>query len=61
MQMSNTLKEEILKAIETRTSESFKLTVDGGLNHFISSEGKSDGLYIGKIDYDGKEFKIYMI
>lgn len=61
MKMSTTLHEELLLAIQKRESESFEMQTTGGLKHFISSEGKSQGLYIGVIPFDGKNFEIYMV
>jgi hypothetical protein len=59
--MNKNLEAEILEAIKQRMSDTFRITAKGNLNHLISSEGISEGLYIGKIDFEGKEFKIYMI
>lgn len=61
MRINEDIKEELLTAIKNRTSESFETTVVGGLKHFISSEGNVQGLYIGTIRHDEKDFKIYMI
>lgn len=54
--------EEIRNAIRNRMAESFEFTATGNLKHFITSEDTtSSGNYIGSIEVEGKNFKIYMI
>lgn len=60
MQLNETVKTRILEAIKNRTSESFEVKVAGRLRHFVSSEGQKKGMYLGTIQHDNKEFKIYM-
>jgi hypothetical protein len=61
MQINKQIKEDLLKAIKERKSDTFECVASGELRHFISSEGKSRGLYLYTIEVDGKEFKIFMI
>lgn len=61
MKLNDDLKKELAEAIKARAAESFETTTSGGLKHFISSEGQSSGLYIGTIQIEEKDYKIYMI
>ncbi len=61
MQINKSIYQELLDSISTRTSDSFEVKTSGDLGHFISSEGQVKGHYLGTIEQDGKEFKIYMI
>lgn len=61
MKINDRIFVELQEAINQRTSDSFEVKTSGNLDHFISSEGQSKGLYIGTIEHQGKEFKIYMI
>jgi hypothetical protein len=61
MDINKQIRDELLKAIMQRTTDTFECTVSGKLKHFISSEGKKRGLYVTTIEVDDKDFKIYMI
>jgi hypothetical protein len=61
--MSESVREELLKALEEKHSEgSFYTETSGGLKHFLSSdEKKVEGFYIGSIPYKEINFKVYMV
>jgi hypothetical protein len=61
MQINKQIKEDLLKAINERNSDTFECVASGELRHFISSEGEQKGLYLYAIEVDDKDFKIYMI
>jgi hypothetical protein len=61
MDINRQILQELLSAIQKRTTETFEHTVSGGLKHFISSEGRRNGLYVNSVKVENKEFKIFMI
>lgn len=61
MRLNDQIEKELLAAIRTRPSESFAFVTSGGLPHWITSEDIRKGLYIHTIQWEGRDYKIYMV